>query len=123
MLQQLLDIFLVVLTSGCLVREISALHRIPNLTYVTPSGHLILKPGPDFLAKTEDPLNKRHPWRISPLPGDSLCPVFTTQSTYNAQPTFSMGNFLTPHLREAIIISCHKVTSYILKKHNLDSIP
>ena len=99
----------------------------PDFTYVTPSGHLPLRPGPDFLAKTEDPLNRRKPWRISPLPGDdcSLCPVHTIQVYLRCTADIQYGSLFRHHTSENPLsfaaMRC-RLTS-LIKRHNPDSVP
>ena len=128
-LRDLLDklIFLIALASGGRVSEISALRRGPDFTYVTPSGHLSLQPGPDFLAKTEDPQQRRKPWRISPLPGDdtSLCPVATLQSYLDRTSDYSFGSLFRHHVSgKPLTVSAVRcrITS-IIKRYNPGSIP
>ena len=97
-IKDLLDktIFLIALASGGRISEISALRRGPEFTYVSSTDFLILSPGPDFLAKNEDPSNRRKPWRISPISGDdsSLCPVATTQAYLRCTADFAAGSLL-----------------------------
>ena len=69
--------FLISLALGSRVSELCALRR-GNFVKFLPSGELELTPDPKFLAKNEDPLERRLPRRISPLEGNnSLCPVAT----------------------------------------------
>ena len=128
-LLELLDnsIFLIALASGGRVSEISALRRGPDFTYVTPSGHLSLQPGPDFLAKNEDPQQRRKPWRISPLPGDdpSLCPVATTQDYLDCMADITFGSLFRHHISgkplTVAAVRC-RLTS-LIKRCNPGSIP
>ena len=128
-LRDLLDkvIFLIALASGGRVSEISALRRGPDFTYVTPSGHLSLQPGPDFLAKTEDPLQRHQPWRISPLPGDdpSLYPVATLQVYLDRTADYSFGSLFRHHISgKPLTVSAVRcrITS-LIKQYNPGSIP
>ena len=100
-LLQLLDetIFLIALAFGGCVSEIFALHQGQEFSYVSPLGPLILRPGPDFLARTEGPLNRRRPWRFSPLPrGDhSVCPATTTQVELHRTADMQHGSLFRHH--------------------------
>ena len=128
-LPELLDktIFFIALASASRVSEISTLRRGPDFIYVTPSGHLSLQPDPDFLAKTEDPLQRRKPWRISPLPGNdpSLCPVATTQAYLDRTANITFGSLFRHHSSgkslSVAAVRC-RLTS-LIKKSNLGPIP
>ena len=101
-IKDLLDktIFLIALAPCGRISEISVLRCGPDFLYVSSTGLLILSPGPDFLAKNEDPSNRRKPWRISPISGDdsSLCPVATTQSHLRRTADFMAGSLFWHHM-------------------------
>ena len=69
-------LFLVTLTTGARVNEVAAFLRDANSLRINADGVLILTHPPDFLAKNEDPLRRRRPAVIAPLPSEpTLCPV------------------------------------------------
>ena len=128
-LKDLLDktVFLISLASGGRISEISALRRGPEFTYVTPPGILVLRPGPDFLAKNEDPLLRRRPWRISPIPGDddSLCPVTAMQVYLDRTAGFTSGSLFRHHSsgKPLSVSGLRCCLTSLIKKHNPDSVP
>ena len=80
-------LFLLALASGARMSEIAALSRDPGFVKFLPSGEVLLSPHLKFLAKNEDPQDRRGLWKIIPLPKDpSLCPV-TTLKSYLARTT------------------------------------
>ena len=86
-----------------------------------------MSPGPDFLAKNENPLIRCKPWRVSPIPGDdkSLCPVATTQVYLQRTADFKAGSLFRHHLsRKPLSISGARccLTS-LIKRFNPESIP
>ena len=69
-------LFLVTLATGARVNEVTAFLRDANSLRINADGVLILTHPPDFLAKNEDPLRRRQPAMIAPLPSEpTLCPV------------------------------------------------
>ena len=107
--------------------KISALRRGQDFLYIAASGHLVVKPSPDFLAKTEDPNSRRKPWKISPLSGDdpSLCPVTNVQAYLKRTSEFSTGSLFRHHLSgkplSITATKCHLTT--LIKRTNPESIP
>ena len=129
--KELLDktIFLVALTSGGRVSEISALYRGSEYINVSQAGVLTLCPGPGFLTKNEDPIARRKPWKIPSLPsaGDaSLCPVATLQAYLERTACHCPTGPLFRHQESFKPLSVHetrrRITS-LIKRANPQSNP
>ena len=109
------------------LRAFSCCSRVILQVQLAASGNLILKSGPDFLTKTEDPLNRRRPWRISPLPADdrSLCPALAMQVYLRRTADIQYGSLFRHHTSgKPLSLSAARcrLTS-LIKRHNPDSIP
>ena len=120
-------IFLIALASGGRVSEIHALRRGHNFSYVDASGSLVLSPGPDFLAKNENPQFRRTPWRIPKLSTDnnSLCPV-NNFSDYIRRTASATSGPLFIHQASGKPLTKAEVTSamtVLIKTSNPESIP
>ena len=88
---------------------------------------LILRPGSGFLAKNEDPLMRRQPWRISPIPGDddSLFPVNAIQVYLQRTADSQSGSLFRHHVsgKSLSTSGLRCCLTSLIKKHNLDSVP
>ena len=92
-------LFLVGLALGSRVSELFALMRDKNSLSRRPDGSFEIYQDPQFLAKNEDPLNRRGPVIINPLPGDSnvLCPCKSLSNYLNlTKKTKSSHLFVHP---------------------------
>ena len=88
-------LFLVALACGPRISELKAMRRGQHLNFVNGGARLCLDP--TFLAKNEDPLNRRKPVMIRPLPTDtSLCPVAALKSFLEATPLQEGPLFVSP---------------------------
>ena len=128
-IKDLLDktIFLIALAPCGRISEISVLRRGPDFLCVSSTGLLILSPGPDFLAKNEDPSNRHKPWRISPISGDdsSLCPVATTQAYLKRTADFAAGSLFRHHVsgKPLSLSGTRCCLTSLIKRFNPESIP
>ena len=120
-------LFLTALASGGRVSEISALHRGSSFSHIDHCGYFIAVPGREFLAKNENPLKRRDPWRVQPFPGDnkSLCPVATIH-TYLRRTADILSGGLFHHEISSKPLSVSAVRNRLcstIKKSNPDSFP
>ena len=121
------SLFLIALASGGRVSEIGALCRGSDFSHIDPRGFFIAVPGRQFLAKNEDPLKRREPWKIPPLFGDnrSLCPVATID-TYLKRTADVVSGSLFRHESSSKPLTVSQVKGRlcsIIKKSNPDSLP
>ena len=119
-------IFLLTLAMGARVSEIAALRRGDKFLKISECGNLFLTPGPDFLAKNENPFRRRDPISIAPLSSRSeMCPVFTLRYYLDKTKDITDG----PLFRHSIsnkpltIMGIKILLTSLIKKCNPDSIP